>query len=134
MNSSKKITKRKVLIVEDEPIFLNLLVEKFKAQDFEVITAINGEEGLDKATQEHPIAIVTDLTMPVMDGVEFIRKLRSDEVWGKKVFVIILSNRGDMDSIANTIDLGAHFYFVKADIDPNRVVKSVLEFAATLPE
>lgn len=124
-------TKRKILIVEDEPVFLELLIEKFKAHDFDVVTGTNGKEGLQMAEREHPDAIVTDLTMPIMDGVEFIRNLRAKDSWGKQVFVIILSNRGDMDSIADTIDLGAHHYFVKADIDPNKVVESVLAFTST---
>jgi CheY-like chemotaxis protein len=132
MHSPKKPTKKKVLIVEDEPIFLNLLVEKFKTHDLEISTAVNGQEGLRLATEQEPDVIVTDLTMPIMDGVEFIKNIRTLNEWGKKVFVIILSNRGDMDSIANTVDLGAHFYFVKADIDPSRVVQSVLEFTDTI--
>ncbi len=132
MNPNTQPTKRKVLIVEDEAIFLDLLVEKFMAKGFEVITASNGREGFQMAERERPDAIVTDLTMPVMDGVDFIKQLRALDTWGKQVFIIILSNRGDMDSIASTIDLGAHHYFIKADIDPSKVVDSVLEFTATL--
>lgn len=124
--------KKKILIVEDEPVFQELLIEKFKAKDFEVVTATNGKEGLQMAEREHPHAIVTDLTMPLMDGVEFIRNLRAKDSWGKQVFVIILSNRGDMDSIADTVGLGAHHYFVKADIDPNKVVESVMAYTSLL--
>ncbi len=125
-------TKRKILIVEDEPVFLDVLTEKFKNLNFDVVTASNGKEGLQIAERDHPDAIVTDLTMPIMDGVEFIRNLRAKDSWGKKVFVIILSNRGDMDSIADTIHLGAHHYYVKADIDPNKVVESVLAYISML--
>ncbi|MES2986136.1 MAG: response regulator [Patescibacteria group bacterium] len=124
--------KKKILIVEDESVFLELLTEKFTDQGFEVVTATNGKEGLQMAEREHPDAIVTDLTMPIMDGVEFIRNLRAKDSWGKKAFVIILSNRGDMDSIADTVDLGAHHYFVKADIDPGKVVESVLTYTSSL--
>lgn len=73
MNPNTQPTKRKVLIVEDEAIFLDLLVEKFMAKGFEVITASNGREGFQMAERERPDAIVTDLTMPVMDGVDFIK-------------------------------------------------------------
>ena len=132
MANMSETAKRKILIVEDEFVFLELLVEKFKAQNFDVVTAANGKEGLQMAEREHPDAIVTDLTMPIMDGVEFIRNLRAKDSWGKKVFVIILSNRGDMDSIADTVHLGAHHYFVKADIDPSKVVESVLTYTSTL--
>lgn len=125
-------TQRKVLIVEDEPIFLEMLVEKFSAEHVQVLTAANGKEAIDIATKEHPDAIVTDLTMPVMDGVEFIRHIRGQDEWGKNVFVIILSNRGDMDSIANTLDLGAHHYFVKADIDPSQVIDSVKKYIESI--
>ncbi len=132
MSDMTEKAKRKILIVEDESVFLELLTEKFKEQDFEVVTATNGKEALQMAEREHPDAIVTDLTMPIMDGVEFIRNLRAKDSWGKKAFVIILSNRGDMDSIADTVDLGAHHYFVKADIDPSKVVESVLTYTSSL--
>lgn len=132
MDTTIQNKKRKILLVEDEPIFLDLLIEKFKAQDLEVFTGANGREGLQLAERERPDAIITDLTMPVMNGVEFIRNLRLIDSWGKQVFVIILSNRGDMDSVADTVDLGAHHYFVKADIDPNRVVEAVMDFIKTL--
>lgn len=132
MNQAQQTLKRKILIVEDESIFLELLAEKFINQDFEVYKALNGKEALDIAKKELPDVIITDLTMPVMNGIEFIKELRSRDKWGKDVFVIILSNRGDMDSIADTIDLGAHHYFVKADVDPNKVVESVIEFTSSL--
>ncbi|MES2623334.1 MAG: response regulator [Patescibacteria group bacterium] len=122
--------KKKILFVDDEESFLKLLVEKFSDYGFDLLTATNGKEGLEIAERERPQVIVTDLSMPIMDGVEFITKLRTQDSWGKQVFIIILSNRGDMDSIADTMGLGAHHYFVKADTDLSKVLESVLIYTS----
>jgi two-component system, OmpR family, alkaline phosphatase synthesis response regulator PhoP len=66
----------KVLLVEDNPDTLNLLVFYFSAQGFHVIRAENGEEGLHKAHTEKPDLIFTDICMPNLDGIELITRLR----------------------------------------------------------
>ncbi len=69
---------QKILLVDDNHDTLDLL-EMFLYKDFEIITALNGFEGLKKAEDEIPDLIITDIMMPVMDGIRFFNHLRKNE-------------------------------------------------------
>ncbi|HON10896.1 MAG: response regulator [Fibrobacter sp.] len=68
----------KVLLVDDNHDTLDLL-ELFLFKDFEVLTAMNGFEGLKRAEEEIPDLIITDIMMPVMDGIRFFNNLKKQE-------------------------------------------------------
>ncbi len=116
--------KHKILLVEDDQTFIDLLRNKCLDSGIEVFVAENGEQGIKIALEEKPDVIITDLTMPIMDGFEFIKQLRND-VWGKKVPVIILSNYGDFDRISKALETGAFYYLVKSDVDQNDVLSYI---------
>ena len=65
-----------VLIVDDHAIIRGLLRSLFEAQDLEVCDAVDGAEGLRKAQEVHPVLIILDLTMPLMNGLEAARALK----------------------------------------------------------
>ncbi|MDR0305249.1 MAG: response regulator [Chitinispirillales bacterium] len=67
-----------ILLVDDNHDMLDLL-EIFLYKDYEVITALNGFEGLKKAEEQLPDVIITDITMPVMDGIRFFNQIRKNE-------------------------------------------------------
>jgi len=78
----------KVLLVDDEEDFRNLLAFWLKSKGYFVITASNGEEAVNLAKTENPAIIFMDLNMPVMDGADALKKLRE---FNKEVPVIIIS-------------------------------------------
>lgn len=116
--------KKKILVAEDDLSYLNVCVDVFKDEGFEVITAKNGEEGLKMALSEHPDLILADIAMPVMDGLTMLKKLREDE-WGKYVDVILLTNLDDTGKIAEAAEKGAFDYLVKKDWSMEELVKKV---------
>jgi CheY-like chemotaxis protein len=67
--------KKKVLLIDDDHGILDLL-EVFLFGNYEIITALNGFEGLQKAGEFQPDFIITDIMMPVMDGIKFLNSLR----------------------------------------------------------
>jgi len=81
----------KVLVLDDDEALLRLLRLTLASEGFEVVTATNGLDGLDKAQNEDPDVILLDLEMPVMDGRTFFRRLRSQ---GDQTPVLILSAYG----------------------------------------
>lgn len=81
----------KILVVDDEPDILKILTHRLGKEGFEVITASDGEEALDKFDQEAPQLIVLDLMLPKLDGFEVCRLIRQKS----NVPIIILSARGD---------------------------------------
>jgi len=106
--------KHKILIVEDEVSLARVLEDKFEKEGYNVITAGNGQIGLDMALTDLPDLILLDIAMPVMDGLEMLKLLKEDKR-GKDVLVIILTNYGDMEKFAQSKELGATDFLVKSD-------------------
>lgn len=92
-----------VLIVEDEPIHLRVLADTFTNEGFRVLSAKNGEEGLEFAFRERPDTILLDRVMPIMDGMTMMEKLRKEGHWGKNVPIILLTNVPIDEETKNTV-------------------------------
>src|ERR1035437_2071090 len=105
---------KKILIVEDDRVLLNLMNEQFSAEGFEVLTALNGKDGLDAALKMHPDLILVDILMPIMDGMEMTEKLRED-TWRKNAKIIVLTNLNSEDKVAKFLEKGAYDYLIKSD-------------------
>jgi DNA-binding response OmpR family regulator len=118
--------KKKILIVEDDKPLLEALKKKLTLNKFNVIEAINGEDGLNKALAEHPDLILLDIIMPRMDGLTMLKKLREDK-WGEGVPVIMLTNLSDSIEVAEATASGVHDYLVKSDWKMEDVVGKVKE-------
>lgn len=119
--------KKRILVVEDEVSLSKALQDKLTHEDFLVLSAKNGEEGLEVALREHPDLILLDLIMPKMGGLEMAKKLREDE-WGKNAKIIILTNvNGDMSKVSEALEDNIFEYLVKSDIKIEDVVVKVKE-------
>lgn len=105
--------KKKILVVEDEVALLEALTEKLRKENFEVLQARNGQEGLQQALANHPDLILLDILMPVMDGMTALTKLRADD-WGKTVPIIILTNLSDEQRVSDSLEAGVFDYLVKS--------------------
>lgn len=120
---------KKVLVIDDEIVLLDLLSSKISQNGFSVIEAHDGDEGLQKALAEHPDLVLLDIIMPKMDGITMLKKLREDP-WGKTAQVIILSNLNTAEAVEKSLANGAYDYLVKIDYtldDLVRIVKKRLE-------
>ncbi len=106
--------KKKILIVDDEKVLLELLVSKMKQNGFAAIGARDGDEGLQTALAERPDLILLDIVMPKMDGITVLKKLRQDK-WGKNVPVIVLSNLNTAEAVEKSLENGVYDYLVKVD-------------------
>jgi DNA-binding response OmpR family regulator len=102
----------KVVIVEDEETLGRNLAEKLRSDGFTVITALDGEDGLDKIRSEHPDLIVLDIMLPRLDGLSVCRIVRHDTTTAH-IPIIMLTARGtEVDKIVG-LESGADDYIVK---------------------
>ena len=101
--------KKTVLIVEDEKSIVDILQYNLK-KEYKILTANDGEAGLNTALSENPDLILLDLMLPKMDGFEVCRILREK---GHKVPVIILTAREEEDDKVRGLELGADDYITK---------------------
>lgn len=115
---------KKVLVVEDDEKMRKMLVDAFDAAGFKTAQAGDGQEGLKLALEFKPDSIVTDLMMPVVDGLTMIRKLREDE-WGKNVPVTVLTNSDQAGSVADALEKGVTKYMVKSDLSIEDIVNRI---------
>ena len=104
--------KKKILVVDDEPEVVEFLRERLKANNFQAISAADGEEGLRMAVQEPPDLIVLDLVMPKKDGFDMLRKLKVNEST-KNIPVIVLTAKSETEVIFKTQEHGASDYIIK---------------------
>lgn len=114
----------KILIVEDERPLLKIMADQLIKQNFQVITALNGSEGLNAALVNHPDLILLDIRMPVMNGLEMLEKLRQDK-WGKHVAVIVLTNAGEADNITSFMNNNVLNFYVKTDWKLVEIVNAI---------
>ncbi len=115
---------KKILIVEDEDSLRKALVERFKAEEFEVLEAVDGEEGLASAEKNNPDMIMLDIIMPKMDGITMLKKLRATE-FGKDVPVMIMTNIDDAKNLYDGLANGAFDFLIKSNWGIGDMVEKV---------
>lgn len=116
--------KKKILIIDDEEAILNMYSAALK--DFEVMTAVTGEEGIKIAQKEKPDLIYLDIIMPQLNGLDVLKKLKTDKMTSD-VPVILLTNLPEEASADKAKALGAEDYFVKVDYEPEVLAKKTKE-------
>jgi CheY-like chemotaxis protein len=110
--SKKKTSHVKVLVVDDEADIISTVKYRLEFCEFEVVTAANGKEGLEKAAIEKPDIILLDISMPIMDGHEMLARLKnSPDI--KDIPVIVVSAFSDAKDIAKAAELGIADYVTK---------------------
>ena len=103
---------KKILIVDDDRILRQVLQNSLEQKGYQVISAGSGKEALLKFSQDIPDIIVSDVSMPEMDGFEFCRQLRS-QTSGKLIPFIFLSAKDDLDDRIQGRTIGADSYLTK---------------------
>jgi DNA-binding response OmpR family regulator len=120
---------KKILIVEDDGILQKALNEFLSEEGFEIVSALDGEEGVKFSKESKPDLILLDIILPKKDGYEVLKELKSDENTNK-IPVIVLTNLGSLNDVEKAIELGATTYLIKADYKLEEVsakIKDVLK-------
>ena len=106
------MAKKKILVIEDEAQLVKAIEIRLKEADYQVLTAYDGVEGLEKARKEKPDLIILDLMLPKLDGYEVCRMLKFDEKY-KNVPIIILTARAQEADEKLGYKTGADAYISK---------------------
>ena len=108
----KKADRTKILVVDDEPNIVQTLQDRLEMNEYDVITACNGQEGLEQAVREKPDIILLDVIMPLMDGLEMLEALRKEPDCDD-IAVIMLTARSQTQDIARANACNIEDYIVK---------------------
>jgi CheY-like chemotaxis protein len=124
----------RILLIEDE----KSIAEVFRKQltligGWEVDVAANGKEGLDFLSENEYSVILTDLVMPVMDGIEFLEILtkdkKSEEMQYSHAPIIVLTNVTSDETKENVRDLGVEDFIIKTDVEPKTLIEKIKKVA-----
>ncbi len=122
--TTSALKKKRVLVIDDDENLRKVLLEALHVAGFESDGASNGDDGLKKAFDTHPDAIMLDVMMPKLTGWQVLEKLRTD-AWGKKAKVLMLTSLDQADNIAHAMDKDVFNYIVKSDLDLNNIATTV---------
>lgn len=102
--------KIKVLLVDDEKDFVDTLSERLQVRDFDVTTALNGDEALSLVQDKDFDVVILDVLMPGKDGIETLREIKSLRPLAQ---VIMLTGNATVDTAIQGMKLGAYDYLMK---------------------
>ncbi len=117
------MNKGKILVVDDENYILHILDFSLGAEGYEVITAEDGEEAVQKAKDQKPDLVVLDVMMPKMDGFEACRSIKQDPDLGGTPVILLSAKARDIDQ-KQGYEAGADDYITKP-FSPGRLVDRV---------
>ncbi len=126
-SQSEATEKQHVLLVEDEPLLIDLYEERFSEESFELSTAETGEDALKLARAGRVDLILLDILLPGINGFEVLRQLKAD-IETRDIPVIVLTNLGSEQSDKDkqlALSLGAVDYLVKSYHTPDEMVEII---------
>lgn len=104
------MAQKKVLLVDDEPDLIKLFKFRLEANGFEVVTAADGKEALEKIRKEKPDVVLLDIQMPKLDGLKVLREIRKTD---KRLPVFMLTAFSDQARFEEASKLEASGFIVK---------------------
>lgn len=119
----------KILIVEDDPMLVEIYQRKFSDDGYEVITAMTGAEVMKKLKIEKPQLVLLDLVLPEEDGFHVLKRIKGNP-HTKNTKVIIFSNLSQQEDHKKATELGAEGFLTKSDYTPTEMteeIKRILE-------
>ncbi len=103
---------KKILLIDDDPGLIDLVAMRLEANEFKVLAAFSGQDGLSMAESEEPDMILLDITMPGMDGLEVLRKLKYNSKTSH-IPVVMLTSKTESQAIFRSQELRAVDYIIK---------------------
>ncbi len=124
------MTKKKILIIEDNEQNLYLTTFLLEKEDYEVVQARDGQQGLELAVSENPDLILLDIQLPVMDGYEVARRLK--QAGETKAIPVVAVTSYAMAGDRETILAAGCEGYIEKPIDPDSFVKQVRRFLSQI--
>jgi len=115
---------KKILFIEDEATLQKTLGDVLRKEDYEVISALDGEIGLRMAMTQKPNLILLDLILPKLNGFEVLEKLKENPET-KRIPVIVLTNLEKMEDVDRALKIGATTYLIKTQYKLEEVIEKV---------
>ncbi|NLE07400.1 MAG: response regulator [Parcubacteria group bacterium] len=116
--------KKKILVIDDDQFFSKTLQAALSPEKYILVSAEDGETGLEKVRTEKPDLIVLDLMMPKLDGTAFLKKMQESTDL-PKIPVLVSSNLSSVKKISDVMSMGAVGYVIKSDESLQSIVQDI---------
>ncbi len=123
---------KKVLIVDDEPHILRVLKLKLENAGYEVLTAVNGIDGLEKFVKEKPVVVISDINMPLVDGQELYKMMELHK--NKDPYFVILMTSSIDNALRRWAKEMSNIHFVEKPFSPSSMLNLINECFSKLQE
>ena len=117
-------TGTKVLLIEDDRFLRELIAQKLEREKFQVMQAVDGEEGLRKLVEQKPNIVLLDLILPGLSGFDVLKKIKESPE-NAAMPVVILSNLGQREDVERGLSLGASDFLIKAHFTPQEIIVKI---------
>ncbi len=118
---------KKILLIEDEKVLLEMYKEKFSQEGYEMVLSIDAEKGLELAKEEKPDLIILDILLPEKNGIFFLEERKKDPEIAL-IPVVAFSNYDHPDVRKKALGLGAKEYIIKTDFTPQEIVEKIKKY------
>ncbi|HNP74791.1 MAG TPA: response regulator [bacterium] len=115
---------KKILLVEDDPMIVEMYKMRFEEEGFEVLVTDRGSEALEIASQQRPVAVLLDVILPEIDGFSILQNLKSSPDT-RDIPVMLLTNLGQESDQEKGRQLGVADYFIKSQHTPADIIQRV---------
>ncbi len=116
---------RRILLIEDDTYIRELYEEVLRTAAYEVVSAVDGEEGLVKAKEGKYDLVLLDIMLPKLTGIEVLKQIKAEGSSLVDVPVYLLTNLGEETIAKETYKLGADGYLLKAKYLPRELIKEI---------
>jgi DNA-binding response OmpR family regulator len=120
----------KVILIDDDEMLLEMYRVKFTQKGCEVLTALDGEQGLTLIKEQKPDLIILDILMPKIDGIAVLKQLRQEAPEIALIPVVVLSNFDAPGTKKEVLELGAKDYVLKSNFTPDQLYEKVKDYLA----
>jgi two-component system alkaline phosphatase synthesis response regulator PhoP len=118
----------KILLIEDDALFVKMYQKKLSREGFELLAAYDGEQGVEMAKAERPDLIILDLMLPKMAGSEVLKKIKEDPLTNPIPVIVLTNLSTSSEEVNRCIELGVKENFLKTDVTPAQVVEAIKRY------
>ncbi len=132
MKEINKENNKRILLVDDEPYILRVLQLKLENAGYEVLTAVNGLDAMEKFVRNEPVVVITDIQMPHMNGLELCQ-IMQEQREKDSFLIIIMTSSVDIEAHARDENM-AGVHFIEKPLSPRNMLNIVNEYFSKLQD
>ena len=131
MVETQNQSSKRLLVVEDEAFLRDLYIEILSAEGYQVDSAVDGQDALEKIRKGGYDLVLLDIVLPKMDGIEILKEIKKNPPEQPNGAIVMLTNLGQEAVISEGVSLGVRGHIIKSDYTPEQLINEVKQILST---